>query len=103
MISETRLDIAKQLASEAEGVFARQQELVAVLESNGSRTQLAARLLKNLEDALANFRRTLAELQSMQPSVQLDERQGMDRYFTDAVNGRRANASVKTSQIAANR
>jgi hypothetical protein len=103
MISETRLDIARRLAAEAEGMFARQQELVAVLESNGSRTQLAARLLKNLEDALANFRRTLAELQAMQPSVQLDEHQGMDRYFTDAANGRRANASVKASQIAANR
>ena len=103
MISETRLDIAKQLASEAEGVFARQQELVAVLESNGSRTQLAARLLKNLEDSLTDFRRTLAELQSMQPSVPLGERQDMDWYFRDAANGRRTNASVKGSQIAANR
>jgi hypothetical protein len=66
MKPETRLDIAKRLVIEAEGLVARQQELVAVLDNVGQRTEPAQRLLGNLEDALVNFRDTLARLQASQ-------------------------------------
>jgi hypothetical protein len=65
MIPETRLDIAKRLIIEAEGLVARQHELVAVLDNKRHRTDQARHLLGNLEDALANFRRTLARLQAL--------------------------------------
>jgi hypothetical protein len=64
MKPETRLDIAKRLITEAEGLVARQHELVAVLDNKGHRIEQARQLLGNLEDALANFRRTLARLQA---------------------------------------
>ena len=66
MKPETRLDIAKRLVIEAEGLVARQQELVAMLDHNGNRTEPARQLLGNLEDALVNFRGTLARLRASQ-------------------------------------
>lgn len=66
MKPETRLDIAKRLVIEAEGLVARHQELVAVLDNSGSRTEPAQQSLGNLEDALVNFRGTLARLRASQ-------------------------------------
>lgn len=66
MKPETRLDIAKRLVREAEGLVARQQELSAVLDGKGYRREPAQQLLGNLEDALVNFRGTLAQLRASQ-------------------------------------
>jgi hypothetical protein len=64
MKPETRLDIAKRLIIEAEGLVARQHELISVLDNKGHRIEQAQHLLGNLEAALVKFRRTLARLQS---------------------------------------
>ncbi|HWU54135.1 MAG TPA: hypothetical protein VN175_01455 [Rhizomicrobium sp.] len=103
------MDITKLLVAEAEGIYARQQELIAILgssgailEGNGSRTQLGERVLSRLEDALTDFRRTLAQLQSMHPPIQSDARlTGLDWHFTDAANGVKGNAPVKGARISA--
>jgi len=64
---ETRQDIATRLVVEAEGLVARQQELVAYLDHRGCRTAEALALLDQFENTLANFRRILARLQFPQP------------------------------------
>jgi hypothetical protein len=64
MKPETRMDIAKRLIIEAEGLVARQHELVTALDNNGHRIEQARYLLCNLEDALVSFRRTLARLKA---------------------------------------
>jgi len=65
MKPETRLEIAQRLVAEAEGLVLRQQQLVAVLEKDGHRTTEALRMLNQFEAAQANFRRTLALMQSL--------------------------------------
>jgi len=64
MKPETRLDIAKRLVVEAEAMVVRQQKLVAELNGDGHGTGESLELLAQFENALTNFRRTLALFQS---------------------------------------
>ena len=64
MKPETRQEIAQRLVVEAEGLVARQQQLVVELEKKGCETQFSVELLIQFERASANFRHTLYLLES---------------------------------------
>ena len=66
MKPETRKEIATRLVVEAEALVARQQQLVAHLDRKGYSTKEAIRLLDHFDAALKTFRRTWAQLQSVQ-------------------------------------
>jgi len=69
MKPETRLDIAKRLVAEAEGLVARQEMLVAELDKAGYNSALGRSLLEQFERAHKQFVRTAAMLESECPWI----------------------------------
>ena len=65
--AETKLQMAERHVREGEHHVASQREIVAHLREHGCSTELAERLLGNLEDLLAMHREHLTRIRSGQP------------------------------------
>ncbi len=65
--SETKLEMAERHVREGEHYVARQREIVAYLSEHARSTELAERLLFNLEDLLTLHREHLARIKTEHP------------------------------------
>jgi len=69
MKPETRLDIARRLVAEAEGLVARQEALAKELDNAGHGSALARELLGQFEKARRQFVGTAALLEAECPWI----------------------------------